>query len=328
MSILFTHSISKINKLTDEIRIAILQGKLLIGDNLLSINEASAMYGVSRDTVFKAYKELKKQGLIDSNPTKGYFVIGELHHVLLLLDTYSSFKQDLYRRFVSNLPDNYKVDIMFHQYNEKLFDTILNESIGRYNTYVVMNFSNDHFSESLKLIPPSKLLLIDLGNFEKSAYSYICQDFNEAFLHCLNEAKPLLSNYKKLVLLLPEENQHPASACDYFTQFCRSENFEGSVVRRKADRQAIESHTAYICISTEEMVRIIKEADAAQLQIGTDYGLVAYNDEAILEVVKNGITSISIDFGLMGEKAAKFVTTKQPIQEYLPTNLIQRNSLK
>lgn len=327
MSIKFSHSISKVNKLVDEIRLSILQEKLRVNDNLLSINEASARFGVSRDTVFKAYCELKKQRLIDSNPTKGYFVVGEVNEVLLLLDTYSSFKQNLYRQFVNNLPGNYKVDVMFHQYNQKLFDTILNNSIGRYNAYVVMNIASDSLSESIQLIPKSKLLMIDFGNFEKSSYSYICQDFNEAFFLCLKGSIDLFSKYKKLVLILPEDNQHPASACLYFSQFCQSENLKYDIIRKKTDWNSIERETAYICINIEEMAKIIKEADAVNLQMGKDYGLVVYNDEAVLEVVKDGITSISIDFGLMGEKAANFITTKKIIQEYLPTTLIRRKSL-
>src|ERR1035437_2384514 len=169
-NIKFTHSTSKIKSLADGISLSIMQGELKAGDNLPSINEASAHQNVSRDTVFKAYNELKRRGLIESNPTKGYFVTGEVNHVLLLLDTYSSFKQNLYRRFAANLPENYKVDLIFHQYNERLFETIIRESVGKYSMYVVMNFSNDHFSDTLKSIPANKLLLLDFGNFEKSDY--------------------------------------------------------------------------------------------------------------------------------------------------------------
>jgi hypothetical protein len=46
-----------------------------------------------------------------------------------------------------------------------------------------------------------------------------------------------------------------------------------------------------------------------------------------LEIIKSGISSISIDFGLMGEKAAQFIKTKNSIQEYLPTRLIVRGSI-
>ena len=187
MHIEFSHSRSKIKAMVDAISTAIMHEQLLVGGNLLSINDASAKYKVSRDTVFKAYRELMRLGLIDSTPQKGYFVKGELNKILLLLDTYSPFKRNLYNSFVQNLPENFKVDLLFHQYNEMLFDTIIRESVGRYNMFVVMNFSNDIFSQSLNIIPKNKLLLLDFGNFEKEAFPYICQDFDMALYNCLND---------------------------------------------------------------------------------------------------------------------------------------------
>jgi DNA-binding transcriptional regulator YhcF (GntR family) len=326
-TIKFTHSTSKFKSLADGISLSIMQGELRTGDNLLSINEAKIYYKVSRDTVFKAYNELKRRRLIDSTPTKGYFVTGEVNHILLLLDTYSSFKQNLYQRFVADLPENYKVDLIFHQYNERLFETIVRESIGKYSMYVIMNFSNEQFSDTLKLIPSNKLLLLDFGNFEKSEYSYICQDFNESFYNCLNDGIESLKLYKKLIFIFPEEICHPVSAIEYFIKFCLTQNFEYEVLRKESDWKGVERGTAYICILLEDLVKIIKAADSVGYIVGSDIGLIAYNDESILEVIKNGISSISIDFGLMGEKAARFITGKQTIQEYLPTELIVRNSI-
>lgn len=304
-----------------------MQREIKLGDNLMSINEASAFYKVSRDTVFKAYSELKKRGVIDSNPTKGYFVTGNVHHVLLLLDTYSAFKQDLYHRFVANLPENYKVNLIFHQYNETLFDTIIRESKGKYSMYVVMNFSNNKFSNTLTSIPVDKLLLLDFGDFEKSDFSYICQDFNDSFYSCLKQGISLLRKYKKLCFVFPEELCHPVSAIDYFERFCTENQFESEVIRSNANWKGVEKGVAYLCIVSQDLVKIIKDADTKAFSIGSDFGLIAYNNDPILEVIKNGISSISIDFGLMGEKAAQFIKNKVAIQEYLPTALILRGSL-
>lgn len=326
-AIKFSHSTSKVKSLADGISTSIMQGNLRMGDNLPSINEASSKHKVSRDTVFKAYNELKRRGLIDSNPTKGYFVTGEVNHVLLLLDTYSAFKQDLYHRFVANLPENYKVDLIFHQYNEHLFETIVRESIGRYSMYVVMNFSNETFSDTLKAIPNSKLLLLDFGNFEKADYSFICQDFNQSFYNCLNDAKELFHKYNKLSFVFPEEICHPISAIDYFISFCEDNEFDFEVIKRNADWCGVQAGTVYLCISPDDLVKIIKNTDASGLNIGTDIGLIAYNNDPVLEIIKNGISSISVDFGLMGEKAANFVTKKEQIQEYLPTLLTLRGSV-
>jgi DNA-binding LacI/PurR family transcriptional regulator len=75
------------------------------------------------------------------------------------------------------------------------------------------------------------------------------------------------------------------------------------------------------------MVKIVKDADKNGYKSGREIGLIAYNDDPVLEVIKNGISAISIDFGLMGEKAAGFVKSKAVIQEYLPTKLIIRGSI-
>jgi len=167
MSIKYSNATSKVKTLIDTISQQVMKKELKVGDNILSINEASNKYKVSRDTVFKAYNELKKMGVIDSTPQKGYFVKGEVNRVLLLLDTYSAFKQNLYNSFAGNLPEGYKVDLIFHQYNELLFETILRESIGKYSVYVVMNFSDTQFSDTLKLIPSGRLLCSILATSRK-----------------------------------------------------------------------------------------------------------------------------------------------------------------
>lgn len=327
MKIKFSHSISKIKSVVDGVAHAIMKGELKEGDNLPSINEMNRQYKVSRDTVFKAYLELKRKGLVDSTPTKGYFVTGEVNRVLLLLDTYSAFKQNLYNQFVSNLPQNYKVDLLFHQYNQHLFETIVRESLGKYSMYVVMNFSNEEFSDSLSTIPAQKLLLLDFGNFDKGEISYLCQDFGKSFYNSLVKGGDKLLKYNKLVFLFPEELCHPLSSIDYFHRFCEENNLEQEVIRRQSDWKGVESSTLYLCILVEDMVKVIKEADAAGLRLGEEIGLIAYNENPVLEVIKNGISSISVDFGLMGAKAAEYVKTKQPVQEYLQTELILRGSV-
>ncbi len=327
MTIKYTNATSKVKTLIDSINNAVMRKEILVGDNLLSINDASTKYKVSRDTVFKAYNELKRLGVIDSTPQKGYFVKGEVNRILLLLDNYSSFKQNLYHSFTGNLPDNYKVDLIFHQYNEHLFETIVSESIGKYSMYVVMNFSNDKFSESLTAIPTNKLLLLDFGNFDKNGFSYICQDFSKALYDSLMQGIDVLKKYRKIAFIFPEDLRHPISSIEFFEKFCSENGFEFELIRKNSEWKHVEKSSAYLCILTEDLVKVIKEANAKGFEIGKDVGLIVYNDDPVLEVIKSGISSISIDFGLMGEMAAQFVKTKEAIQEYLPTKLIIRGSI-
>ena len=225
MEIIFGQQTTKVKQLADLISQDISMGRYKVDDALPSINQLSRDYKVSRDTVFKAFIDLKDRGIIDSTPGKGYYVVNRQKSILLLLDEYSPFKDTLYNSIIKHLSSRYKVDLWFHQYNESLFNAILRESLGRYNKYVVMNFDNEKFSPNLYKIDSSKLLLLDFGKFDKKDYSYICQDFDDSFYQALLQLTDRLQHYKRLVLLFVKGTKHPRSTCDSFRKFCADREF-------------------------------------------------------------------------------------------------------
>lgn len=301
-------------------------GAYSVDNALPSINQLSLSYKVSRDTVFKAFIDLKERGIIDSTPGKGYYVVNKQQNILLLLDEYSPFKNTLYNGFIKRLPARYKVDLWFHQYNEQLFNTILRQSFGRYNKYVVMNFDNEKLSPLLSKINASRLLLLDFGQFEKRDYSYICQDFGEAFYRGLLQLDARIKRFRKLVLLFVKGTKHPQSTYHSFRKFCADRKLTGEVVD---DIEAVEVRKGevYIAIRQIDVVSIIKQSRAAGLKCGVDFGLIAYNDTPAYEVIDEGITALSIDWGVMGNRAAEFVLTGKPMQIDLPTEIHLRNSI-
>ncbi len=291
-----------------------------------SINQLSAQYGVSRDTVFKAFLDLRERGLIDSTPGKGYYVTSQVTNVLLLLDQYTPFKEALYNSFVKHLPINYKVDLLFHQYNERLFNTIIRESIGKYNKYIVMNFDNEKFSTALNKINPARLLLLDFGKFEKEKYFYICQDFDESFYQALLALKERMHRYRQIVFLFSKGLKHPQSSKDYFIRFCEEQGFSYEI-QEDIENLVVRKETAYIAIKQQDVVKAVKQGRLEGLKCGKDFGLLAYNDIPSYEVIDEGITSLSIDWEMMGNEAANFVLNDTPIQKYLPTEVKLRKSL-
>lgn len=323
---LFGQQSSKVTQLADLISQAISMREFLEGDSLPSINELSRRYGVSRDTVFKAFSDLRERGIIDSTPRKGYFVTGQVTNVLLLLDQYTPFKETLYNSFAKHLPVNYKVDLLFHQYNERLFSTIVRESVGKYNKYVVMNFDNERFSASLNKISPARLLLLDFGKFEKERYSYVCQDFDESFYGALQRLDDRFSSYRKFVFLFPSSLKHPQSSKDYFFRFCQDYNLSGSV-EEDVENLKVEKDTAYLAIKQQDVVKVVKQGRLAGLKCGRDFGLLAYNDIPSYEVIDEGITALTIDWQQMGNEVARFVLDNVVVQKYLPTEVRLRNSL-
>ena len=323
---LFGQQSSKVTQLADLISQAISMREFLEGDSLPSINELSRRYGVSRDTVFKAVSDLRERGIIDSTPRKGYFVTGQVTNVLLLLDQYTPFKETLYNSFAKHLPVNYKVDLLVHQYNERLFSTIVRESVGKYNKYVVMNFDNERFSASLNKISPARLLLLDFGKFEKERYSYVCQDFDESFYGALQRLDDRFSSYRKFVFLFPSSLKHPQSSKDYFFRFCQDYNLSGSV-EEDVENLKVEKDTAYLAIKQQDVVKVVKQGRLAGLKCGRDFGLLAYNDIPSYEVIDEGITALTIDWQQMGNEVARFVLDNAVVQKYLPTEVRLRNSL-
>lgn len=326
MDMTLGQQLTKVKQLADLLEHEIVSGKYSEGSCLPSINGLSKDYCVSRDTVFKAFLELRERKLIDSIPGKGYYVTNRQERVFLLLDEYSLFKNTLYNSFVSRLGRHYKVDLWFHQYNEHIFNTILREAIGRYNYYVVMNFDNEKFSPIFNKITPSKLLLLDFGKFDKKNYSYICQNFDNSFYAVLCEMKERLRRYRRIVFHLPKESKHPYSSVGSLQQFCAEIGMECEVDDSNA-LKSVDAGVAYMVIRQTDVVDIIKMSRAKKLECGRDFGLIAYNETPAYEVIDKGITSLSVDWVKMGDLAAQFIVTGDPVQIFLPTELHLRDSV-
>lgn len=326
LSLDITPSSTKVQHLTEALVKAISDGIYPAGSQLPSVNQLSKDYNLSRDTVFKAFRELKKRGIAESTPAKGYHVANPNFRVLLFLDIYSPFKDVLYNSFISSLPKNYKVDLLFHFYNDRLFDQVIFDSVGRYNAYVIMNSSNEIFHEGLKRIDPNKLLLLDLGDFDKKGYSYVCQDFGPAVYQCLVNQKNLFQKYSKAYLFFPKESEHPRITIKYFKKFCKEINLDCHVIEKLPEHK-LEVGSMYFVINQKELIEIVKNCKKKNYKIGKDIGILAYNDTPVYEILENGITVISADFMEMGKKAAEYVVSREKMGQWVKTALIVRNSL-
>ena len=239
---------TKVQQLSDYIQDLIARNNLKAGDKLPSINQLSKKFGISRDTVFKSFLDLKTRGVIDSMHGKSYIVASHIKNILLVLDEYSTFKEVLYNTLISKLPISYNIDLWFHQYNEHLFNKIVSESIGKYNKYLVMNYDNENFSDILLKIDKKKLLLLDFGDFDKTGYSYVCQDFENSLYDQLSSIKNDLSKYKKLNYVLSREHKHPQSSKMAFSQFCLDHNFEFEILEEITDKSVIIENYFYLVV--------------------------------------------------------------------------------
>ena len=317
---------TKLDQLVHSITEAISNGKLKVGEALPSVNQLSSESGFSRDTVFKAYNILKKRNIIESAPQKGYYVASESFRVFMLLDDFSAFKEQLYNAFRQNLPETYSVDLWFHHYNPEVFQQLIQNSLGRYSLYVVMNIDNKSIDTILNKIDANKLLILDMGN-PGNNLNFLLQDFNDAVVNCLTQSLQAIQKYNEFILIYSEKKTpHPVETVDAFRRFCKSNKIKYKV-SDKFDELRLKSGQLYLVIKDSELVEVIKTGLKKGFQLGKDFGVISYNDTPMKEIVEGGITVISTDFRKMGEQAAEFVKNKQKLQEILPTSLILRQSL-
>jgi DNA-binding transcriptional regulator YhcF (GntR family) len=318
--------IPKYQQLVNGINNAIAENILQKGDLLPSVNAICKANQLSRDTVFKAYTILKDQNVIDSVPNKGYYVSGETRKVLLVLDTFKAYKEVLYHSFVNNLPDNVITDVQFHHYNIDVFKTIINNSVGKYYKYVVMNFDHEDIAPTLSTISNDKLLLIDWNIQAEKSNNYIFQDFGKAFYNSLKEAADLFKKYKSLHFVYPDYTNHPKETLEYFKKFCIDFNFKSEIII-DPKKFNIEKGIAYISISDRILGHFLEQCKEKDLEPGEDVGFLSYNETPMKKFIYKGISVVSTDFKDLGTKAAAFITHDEVVQCYIPTRLILRESL-
>ena len=317
---------TKLQQLIHAVSEAINLGILKEGDFLPSVNQLSKDGGISRDTIFKAYTILKQRSIISSTPTKGYFVTSESYKVFVLLDDFSAFKEQLYKSLRNNLPDNYSVDLLFHHYNPEIFNQLILNSLGRYSMYIVMNIDHRNMEDVVRKIDPKKLLLLDMGRDPKDEISYLTQNFNQAVYDCLNSGLELIQKYQEFILVFPQNTPHPSDTIDAFNRFCNDHQLKHTVLDN-IDNREVQPGQAYLVIKDSDLVKIVKDCKKNDYKIGSEIGIISYNDTPMKEIVGTGITVISTDFVRMGRDCANFIVSKEKVSEVMPTNLIVRGSL-
>lgn len=316
----------KFQQLIDSVNEAVSRNLLHVGDMLPSVNQICKESSLSRDTVFKAYAELKNRGVIESVPNRGYFVAKAVTKVFLILDTFKAYKEVLYGSFLDSLPETIAVDLHFHHYNIDDFEKIIKESLGKYTKYIIMNFDHERVAEITRQIPASKLLVIDWNIHELEGSSSISQDFGQSLYDSLASGIDLIKKYDRFIYLYPSFTYHPKISITYFEKFCSDFKINHKTLYdfKKFD---IQKGELYLLVSDRTLARFLDQCEQKKLVPGTDVGVISYNETPMKKYVKDGITVISTDFEMMGKKIAEFVTTGEKTNAVIPSRLTIRKSL-
>lgn len=301
---------------------------------LPSINNLSYELDISRNTAEKAYKHLKTMGIIGSVPGKGYFItrtdIKTPLKIFLIFNKLSVHKKLIYDSFAKALGDNTIIDFYIYNNEFSLFKKLLTERKEDYSYYVII----PHFLEGgeaaheiINTIPKEKLVIMSqLINGIDGDYGAVYEDFEKDIYNVLSEAIERLKKYNTIKIIFPEYTYHPRAILKGFYSFCQNYAFHYDVIKDPA-HMIIEKETVYISLMEEDLVTLVKKVLESNFKVGEQVGIISYNETPIKQIILNGITTISADFKLMGEKAAKIIMEHSKEQSAVPFYLTLRDSL-
>ena len=323
-------SVPKYRQVIDSIYQNIKIGNLKKGDKLPSLNVLCKQYGLSQDTVLMAYNELKSKGIITSQVGKGYFIQNEntdyKHKVLLIFDRLTAYKEELYDSFKETLKKDGSEQIFFHHNNLKMFQTIIEGAIGEYSEYVIMPVDHPEAIVIIGKLPSNKVYMLDQGRKQyKKTYPYVCQDFEKDIYNVLTDNVSVVRKYKRMVLVIRHQKSHFKDIANGFLDFCRQQHIQSEVVG-ELHLFEVKPGDGFVVADDRDLEFLVLHCVEKHYILGTDLGIISYNEAPLKRIVSSGITTISTDFAKMGRSMALMILNGKKEKIDNPFQLILRNS--
>ena len=304
-----------------------------LNEQIPSIKQLAQKYNISRETVSKALKLLSEQGIIRAVYRQGYFVqttdIKVGLRIFFLMDKMTAFKNRMYEAFMKTIGNDGEVQIFFHHHNYEVFKSLILNNLNNYTHYVIVTYLKERVDDLLNQIPPEKRLILD--NYEGNLhgqYPMVYQNFEADIYNCLIEAYPKLKKYHRLVLVGAHSRWGSDRVLKGFIRFCKEHEFSIDMAD-EVQTKMMQKGSVYIFLSRsdQKLVEAIKLCRDLNYKIGTDIGMISYNDTYTNEVLAGGISVINTDFITMGKTAAELILRGEALTVVNPSKLILRNSL-
>ncbi|ASU32383.1 GntR family transcriptional regulator [Mucilaginibacter xinganensis] len=303
-------------------------------DILPSINDLSIALEVSRNTIERAYKELRRYNVITSVAGKGYFIsnisFDQPVKVLLLFNKLSSHKKIIYDAFAETLGSNAAIDFYIYNNDFNVFKKLLANSTEHYSKLVII----PHFIENaenafavINELPKDKLILMDkLPEGVTGSFGAVYENFEQDIYYALEQLLEQLSKYHTLKIIFPEHSYYSKEILTGFLSFCGQYAFEYDIIHHLKNEQ-LQPGTVYINLMEDHLVELIEKIIGDRLKIGEEIGVISYNETPLKKIILNGITTISTDFKLMGEKTAEIALNGSKEHVAIPFKVTRRHSL-
>jgi DNA-binding transcriptional regulator YhcF (GntR family) len=318
------------NSIVNAIEAAVIKKDYL----LPSINELSYQFDISRDTIQKSYRHLKKIGVVNSFPGKGYCISNmdfrQKLRIFLLFNKLSAHKKIMYDALVAALGDDVAIDFYIYNNDFKLFKKLLQTKKQEYSHYVIIPHfieGGENAHEIINTIPKDKLILLDknIAGIEGD-YSVVYENFEKDIFEALYQARAQLSKYHTLKLIFPDQSYFPVEIINGFQRFCQQYAFNQEVVNN-ISTAPINKGEVFINLMEDDLVILLERIMEHQFKVGKDVGVISYNETPIKKIILNGITTISTDFKYMGTVAASMILESSKRHIEVPFYYTRRASL-
>jgi DNA-binding transcriptional regulator YhcF (GntR family) len=324
----------KYQQLANSIISAVQKGNIKKDELLPSLSELSFEFEISRDTAERGYKYLKDFGVLGSVPGKGYFIKStDVNHelkVFLLFNKLSPHKKIIYDSIATSLSRHASIDLYIYDNDFSFFKKLLQKKKDGYTHYVIIPHfleGGDNAHEIINAIDKEKLILLDkLVPGVTGHFGAIYENFEMDIRSALEQAREPLEKYHTLKILFPRDSYYPQEILKGFFRFCDEFAFAGKVVHKIQD-EPIDKGEAFISLMEEDLVRLIEKILCTRLKVGRDVGVISYNETPVKKIILNGVTTISTDFKMMGEKVAEMILKNSREHVAIPFHLTLRPSV-
>jgi DNA-binding transcriptional regulator YhcF (GntR family) len=312
-----------------------IQSGLIKKDEILpSINEFSCSLETARSTIERAYNELKRMELVTSVAGKGFFIANTFaskpRKILLLFNKLSVHKKIIYDAFAATMGSDANIDFYIYNNDYYHFKRLVQEKVPHYAKCVIIPYFAEHKALGYHLIntlPKEKLILLDkLAEGVEGDFGAVYEDFEDDIYAALVKLKKTLSKYHTLLFIFPQHTHYSKLIISGFLQFCKKHKFNHDVLDSLHQEQ-IRPGCVYINLVEDDLVDLIEKVNESNLKVGKEVGIISYNETPIKKVILDGITTLSTDFKMMGEKAAELVMRNSRERIAIPFKVTLRNSL-
>ncbi|MEO6151231.1 MAG: substrate-binding domain-containing protein [Mucilaginibacter sp.] len=301
---------------------------------LPSINELNFQFDISRDSIQRSYRHLKKIGVVNSFPGKGFCISNmdfrQKLKIFLLFNKLSAHKKIIYDAFVAALGEDVAIDFYIYNNDFNIFKKLLQARKQEYSHYVIIPHfieGGENAHEIINALPKDKLIMLDkdIAGID-GEYGVVFENFSKDLYGALCQAHEQLKKYTTIKLIFPDHAYFPVEIIDGFQKFCRQHNF-GYEVTGNISTAQIGKGDVFINLMEDDLVILLERIMDNGYEVGQDVGVISYNETPIKKLILDGITTISTDFKYMGAAAANMILENSKSHIEVPFYYTSRASL-